>query len=197
VGLYPLGDGFAIPEGVRVIGANPERTTLRTPQASSSSGTYYGMGLSSGSGLKECHVVFGVGVETTSRGVLVYIPDGTGVRVERNWLDGLVGGVELPIETVGIEIHGGTVSDSVIAENRFSGLFVGVETVDSGVKVARNRFTELGGEGITVRGSAGRDSGAAVPVLGDSSLLEDTGVNVFRDVEGYAVRNETGELVKA
>ena len=102
-------------------------------------------------------------------------------------------------QTTGIRITGGTLTTARIFENLITKVGIGMFASNSGVNFTRNEVLIISGDAIFVTFSPAKDkqSGVNVPMLGEDADVGHTALNIFRDVSGKFINNETGEVVNA
>lgn len=96
---------------------------------------------------------------------------------------------------IGMEALSEGANESTLTRCVFKFLEHGLETFDSGPNITRCVFRDISGDAILVRGSSVK-AVRKVPVLGISSDLT-TGYNVFENVGGLFINNQTSELLLA
>jgi ELWxxDGT repeat protein len=101
--------------------------------------------------------------------------------------------------SIGAEIIGPGSSSGVIAESHFLRLQYGIQAIDTAINIERNLFDEIGGDAVFTRPPDAKDSPKDVqtPLLGDANDTSGTGFNVFRNVNGFYVKNANPQLMLA
>jgi hypothetical protein len=106
----------------------------------------------------------------------------------------------------GIRLLGAKSSGSIIQDSTFRRMDRGAVAINSGATFARNLFEDIFTDGIFARPpeavepdpeSTDEPEPLVAPNLGDTTALETTGLNRFRNVFRYAVLNVSSESIKA
>jgi hypothetical protein len=103
------------------------------------------------------------------------------------------------ITTIGVFLYQGG-RDTLIRSCDFLGLEYGIWAIDSGANITRNLFNVISDDAVFVesfQADRGKQNGEDVPLLGDLDNADDTGLNVFREVEDLFVNNTTGQEMQA
>ena len=119
--------------------------------------------------------------------VLLYIPN-VEMEIEELYFDG-----GLNLDTTGIVVTGPESSRGRIKKSTFTGVEVGVEAVDSGIRITRNLFTGILRDAIYVHAPDGATGPVELPEIGSTDALEVSGFNQFRDVGGFVGDDDDGD----
>jgi len=102
--------------------------------------------------------------------------------------------------SIGVLISGVNSSDSSVHDSVVKRLNDGIWAVNSAVSVARNLFEDIRNDAVFVlppEEKGEKQTDADTPVLGDTSQVETAGINRFRNVSGFLVRNASPTEVAA
>lgn len=121
-------------------------------------------------------------------------PANTGFFIGRCRLDG-----RNSAQTTAIRITGGALATARIFENLITEVGTALFAVDSGVNFTRNQVLVIFGDAIIVTATSpnNKQSGVTVPMLGEDADVGNTALNIFREVDGKFIRNETSTKVNA
>ena len=179
-GTFELSSGLTILPGVRLMGSGPGSTILLVSGAS-------------GVRMREFSMISGFTIQ---------VSDLVGITANRAY-DGPNIIMKCNIEKTGtisgagIDIVGGQVQTSWIADCYIGHFWTGISATDSGVNIARCQFYGTGGDAVRVQSSATKQLTATVPLLGRADDLENTALNQFRMIGGQCLRNQTSAQVQA
>lgn len=98
--------------------------------------------------------------------------------------------------SIGVSILSARSSGSVLRDSIVKRVDYGVRAVETQAIITRNRFEDIRFDAVFVRAPESK-SEKSTPVVGDAGQPDVTGINVFRNVEGFYIRNMNEEVTKA
>jgi len=99
--------------------------------------------------------------------------------------------------TIGIMVRGGAFSSVQISDCAVSNVDVGILTIDSGVNIARCLFNDISQDAVMATTERFGKENQIVPTVGIAQESETTGLNWYRNVEGFCVNNQTDAVIRA
>ncbi len=192
-GLYESEAAIQVKSGVNLMGQGKENTLLRVTSPGETE--YVAVYLEPNSALDGFAIEL-PGTISQSPAILVSMGNTGIIRLTNCRMDA---SENVTVNSIGVRVTGGTASTFLIADCEIVGVTTGIQTLNSGVNIARNLIQSTAGDGILVEAGAAvpKQAEPAVPLLGDAEDPDNTGLNRFRDVGGLALNNTTDVPVQS